>query len=141
MNIVKDKYRGKTRYFHVIAELVRAAQYRGITTYQDIADIMGLPLLGSHMGAETGHVLGEISEDEVQAGRPMLSAVAVGVRGRPGPGFYTLARDLGRIAEGEDELAFWERERQAAYEAWKRPLPECAGSKLPNEPQRATAKK
>jgi len=123
MTIVKDKYRGTTKYFHVLAELVRAAQYRGLTTYQDIAVIMGLPLKGDHMGAETGHILGEIAEDEVQAGRPMLSAVAVGISGRPGPGFYRLARDLGHLAAGEDELAFWERERQAAYEAWKRPLP------------------
>jgi hypothetical protein len=124
MTIVKDKYRGTTKYFHVLAELVRAAQYRGLTTYQDIAVIIGLPPKGAYMGAETGHILGEISENEVQAGRPMLSAVAVGISGRPGPGFYTLARDLGRLAAGEDELAFWERERQAVYEAWKRPLPE-----------------
>jgi len=36
------------------AELVRAAQYRGITTYQDIAAIMGLPQTGSHTGRQTG---------------------------------------------------------------------------------------
>jgi PII-like signaling protein len=59
---VKDKYRGKTVYFHVLAELVRAAQYRGATTYQDIALIMGLPSSGSYMGKETGQILGEISE-------------------------------------------------------------------------------
>lgn len=67
MTIVKAKYRGTTKYFHVMAELVRAAQYRGLTTYQDIAVIMGLPLSGSHMGREVGQVLGEISEDEVAA--------------------------------------------------------------------------
>ena len=33
MPIVSDKYRGTTMYFHVLAELVRAAQYRGLTTY------------------------------------------------------------------------------------------------------------
>jgi len=42
MTIVKAKYRRTTKYFHVMAELVRAAQYRGLTTYQDIAVIMGL---------------------------------------------------------------------------------------------------
>jgi alkylated DNA nucleotide flippase Atl1 len=73
MSVFKDKYRGTTGYFHVTAELVRAAQYRGVTTYQDIAVIMGLPLSGSHMAKEVGQVLGEISEDEVTAGRPMLS--------------------------------------------------------------------
>jgi hypothetical protein len=123
MGAVKDKYRGTTTYFHVMAELVRAAQYRGLTTYQDVAVIMGLPVRGSHMGSETGQILGEISEDEVAAGRPMLSAVAVSVEGKAGPGFFALARQLGRLTGDESDGAFWEMERQAVYAAWKRPLP------------------
>jgi len=63
-----EENRGKTLYFHVHAELVRAAAYRGATTYQDIALIMGLPTRGQYMGAETGHILGEIVEDEVNVG-------------------------------------------------------------------------
>ncbi|HWZ42243.1 MAG TPA: hypothetical protein VNW97_02145 [Candidatus Saccharimonadales bacterium] len=123
MNVAKDRYRGTTKYIHVLAELVRAAQYRGITTYQDIAVIMGLPTKGSHMGVETGHVLGEISEDEVHSGRPMLSAVAVSVSGRPGPGFYKLAKKLGLMKLGEDEVKFWQNQCEAVYRAWRRPLP------------------
>lgn len=96
MSVVRNKYRGTTKYFHVLAELVRAAQYRGRTTYQDIALLMGLPQKGSYMGKEVGQILGEISEDEVRAGRPMLSAVAVGVNGKAGPGFFGLARELAR---------------------------------------------
>jgi hypothetical protein len=126
MKRIKDKYRGKTVYFHVMAELVRAAQYRGLTTYQDVAMIMGLPCSGSHMGSETGHIRGEISDDEVAACRPMLSSVAVGVNGQPGPGLFTLARDLGLLRPGGDETGFWQRERDAAYQAWKRPLPKNA---------------
>jgi alkylated DNA nucleotide flippase Atl1 len=123
MPAVKDRYRGTTQYFHVLAELVRAAQYRGVTTYQNIALIMGLPLSGSHMGQAVGHILGEISEDEVSAGRPMLSSVAVGVNGKAGPGFYLLAQDLGRLGKKEDQAAFWRHERDATYDAWRRPLP------------------
>lgn len=123
MPVVKDKYRGSTVYFHVLAELVRAAQYHGVTTYQDIAVIMGLPTRGSYMGAETGQILGEIAEDEVRAGRPMLSAVAVGVSGKPGPGFYVLAQLLGSLNSADEDLDFWRRERDAAYKAWRRPLP------------------
>jgi alkylated DNA nucleotide flippase Atl1 len=122
----KGKYRGTTKYFHVLAELVRAAQYRGVTTYQDIAVIMGLPLTGGHMAGEVGKVLGEIATDEVAAGRPMLSSVAVNVNGKAGEGFYTLARTLGRLSKTEDELNFWESEREASYEAWKRPLPKTS---------------
>ena len=123
MAFVKNRYRGTTTNFHVLSELVRAAQYRGLTTYQDLAVIMGLPMKGSMMGRETGWILGEIAEDEVSAGRPMLSAVAVGVDGKPGPGFYNLARELGRVSSGEEDLSYWTKERDAAYVAWKRPLP------------------
>jgi hypothetical protein len=65
-------------------------KYRGTTTYV--------------------HVLGEISEDEVRAGRSMLSAVAVNVAGHAGPGFLALARGLGRLEAQADEATLWERE-------------------------------
>jgi hypothetical protein len=126
VHIVKDKYRRTTTYARVLAELVRAAEYRGVTTYQDIAVIMGLPLKGSHMAAEVGHILGEVSEDEVRAGRPMLSAVVVNIGGKPGPGFFALAKDLERIPSGEDAGDVWNRELEAAYKAWRRPLPKGA---------------
>jgi hypothetical protein len=125
--IVKDRYRGSTIYAQVLAELVRAAQYRGLTTYQDIALIMGLPTTGSKMGKETGHCVGEISEDEVMAGRPMLSALVVKVdRGKPtkpGPGFYEFALQLGRMNPDDEPGDFWQSERDAVYAAWRRPLP------------------
>jgi len=84
---------------------------------------MGLPVSGSYMGRETGYVLGEISEDEVTANRPMLSAVAVGVNGKPGPGFFSFAKQLGLFDETKDELDFWQEQREAVYRAWRRPLP------------------
>lgn len=125
MSIVKDKYRGTTTYFHVMGELVRAAQYRGVTTYQDVAAIMGLPQSGNYMGSEVGQILGELVEDEVKANRPMLSVVVVDTRGRIGSGFFPLARSLGRFSGGEaDEEAFVRTEREATYEAWRRPLPQ-----------------
>lgn len=120
---MRAKYRGTPLYFHVFAELVRAAQYRGVTTYQDIAVIMGLPQSGSHMGKAIGEILGEIVEDEIAAGRPMLSAVAVSVNRHPGPGFYALAYRLNSINSPDEDLSFWESQKQAVYEAWRRPLP------------------
>lgn len=123
MNIVSDKYRGTTTYFHVLAELIRAAQYRGTTTYQDIAVIMGITVTGNYMSQQTGRILGEISEDECDAGRPMLSAVAVSVHGEPSKGFFSLARSLGLLKDGQDEHKFWEKQRDAVYERWKRPIP------------------
>lgn len=124
MPIVKDKYRETKEYHLVYAELISAARYRGTVTYQEIAQMMGLPLVGSHMGREVGQILGEVSEDEHQRGRPMLSAIAVGVSAKPGEGFFGFARDLGRL-EGEsreDEQRFWESERAAVYKTWARQL-------------------
>jgi hypothetical protein len=121
---VKNKYRGTTTYFRVMAELIRAAEYRGLTTYQDIAVLMGLPITGNYMQRETGQMCGEISDGEVECGRPMLSAVVVSVMtGMPSFGFFEFARNLGRLKKDDkDEKAFWEQEREAVYQAWKRPL-------------------
>ena len=47
MSTAAGKYRGTPNYFRVMAELVHAAEYRGITTYQDLALIMCLPLQGA----------------------------------------------------------------------------------------------
>lgn len=122
VSIIPDKFRGSTEYFLVYSELVYAARYRGTTTYQAIAQLMGLPLTGNYMASQIGKVLGEISEDEVKLGRPMLSALAVAVNGVPGPGFYALARKLERLQEEskEAERAFWEQEKQALYATWQR---------------------
>jgi hypothetical protein len=118
MAIVKDKYRGSKEYSLVYAELITAAKYRGTVTYQEIARKIGLPLTGGYMSGELGILLGEISEDEAANGRPMLSAIAVNVQGLPGPGFFTLARQLGRLKD-EKEDAFWKVVCQSVYETWK----------------------
>ncbi|HNT77634.1 MAG TPA: hypothetical protein PKH77_21680 [Anaerolineae bacterium] len=120
MPIVNDKYRGKTTYHLVYNELITAARYQGVTTYQAIAQLMGLPSQGNHMGAEIGQILSEISEDELLQHRPMLSAVVVSVSGKPGQGFYVLAQNLGKFNAGDDELKFWETEKAAVYKAWQR---------------------
>ncbi|MCB8945211.1 MAG: hypothetical protein H6658_15805 [Ardenticatenaceae bacterium] len=116
------KYYGSVEYHLVYCELIRAAQYGGLTTYQAVAQIMGLPLQGSHMGREVGIMLGEISENELAQERPMLSAIVVGVSGVPGPGFAAIARQLGKLDSEDkaDEMAFWEREKTAVYQTWAR---------------------
>lgn len=119
MGIVKDKYRGTKNYAIVYKELITAAKYRGTLTYQEIARIIGIRTYGGHMALETGQILGEISEDEVTNGRPMLSAIAVGVKGFPSPGFFKLARELGKINLGDDERQFWQTECKALYNIWK----------------------
>lgn len=119
MSIVKSKYRGTKAYALVFTELITAAKYRGTFTYMEIAKILGITRPGSNMANQVGKILGEISEDEAVLARPMLSAIAVGVEGKPGSGFFGLAKDLGRFTDGDDEQAFWEKERQAVYDFWK----------------------
>jgi len=119
---MSDKYRGTKEYQLVYAELIMAARYRGVTTYQAVAQILGLPLTGSYMGAEAAGVVGAISGDEVAQGRPMLSALVVKAGShKPGGGFFKLARQLGRLQSDrpEDEQRFWEQEKEALYETWK----------------------
>ncbi len=118
MTNVESRYRGKKEYALVYAELIAAAKYRGTVTYQEIAQIMGLPLSGNHMSREVGWILGEISEYELENSRPMLSAIAISVTGKPGGGFYDWAKKLGRFTS-DDEQSFWESECKAVYDTWK----------------------
>jgi hypothetical protein len=125
MTIVENRYRGSKEYHLIYCELIHAAQHRGLVTYQEIAKIMGLPLSGNHMGKEVGWLIGEISEDEHVNGRPMLSAIVINTQGKPGPGFFGLAVDLGKLAEDDPtdvEQRFWEKEKAAVYTAWQKEL-------------------
>lgn len=122
MAIVHDKYRGTTEYDQVRELLIETARNRTVVNYVPaITSIMGLETIGEHMGAEIGKMLGEISEDEHLAGRPLLSAVAINTQNRPGGGFFTLASELGRQVGDQD--TFWSQELQAAYEEWNHSKP------------------
>lgn len=116
------KYKGKKEYLLVYAELINAARYRGSLTYPEVAEVMGLPLTGNNMGKEVGQLLGEISQEECEQGRPLLSVLVHGVHGLTGGGFFDLARDLGKLqaTTAEAEAQFLERERNAVYATWRR---------------------
>jgi hypothetical protein len=120
------EYRGTKEYGLIFAELVVAARHRGTVTYQELAELVGLPTHGTHMGVEIGGYIGAISEDEVSHGRPMLSAIVVNVEGKPGIGFYSLARQLGKLKSEHpaDEEAFFESEKKAVYQTWQRSFSE-----------------
>lgn len=115
--------RGTVSYVRVLSRLVTAAEERATLTYPELAEALGLTPRGAHLGAQVGRILDLVSEDEVRAGRPMLSAVVVGYRRGPGPGFYRLARDLGRLeaSDTRGERDFWKTELEAVYETWARP--------------------
>jgi hypothetical protein len=58
----RGRYRGTKEYFLILAELIQTARYRGTVTYQELADLVGLPLVGAFMGNELGGYLGTISK-------------------------------------------------------------------------------
>jgi hypothetical protein len=66
-------------------------------------------------------MLGEISTEEDEHGRGMLSVLVVHKDGdkMPGPGFFDLAKRLGR--DTTDRLAAWAQEMETVQRAWSRP--------------------
>jgi hypothetical protein len=120
IDMTEYKYYETANYYLIYSELIQAARRGGTLTYQEIANLVGLPLRGSHMAAEIGHLIGAISANEVKCGRPMLSATAVGVSGEPGGGFYKLAEGIGLLQEGDDYEKFWQDQKQTVYRTWQR---------------------
>jgi hypothetical protein len=118
----------ETPLYHIIySHRISAAQMRGLTTCQHVAEIRGMPLSGQNMGKQVGDMIGAISANEVAHGRPMLSAIVVGVSGVPGDGFYAWAENLGRYntAQHTRREDFWHQEMEAVYETWKRQFPKA----------------
>ncbi len=116
-----EKWLNTKEYFLTYSIMINAAKHRGFATYQEIAQANGWPLKGSYMGHIIGEVAGLISKNEIEQGRPMMSAIVVGVSGKPGAGFFNLARELGVLSEGEDEEVFWRAECEKIYAEWKPP--------------------
>ena len=108
-------------YFITYSILIDAARHQGITTYQEIAQACGLPTAGAFMGSVVGQILGVISQNELAHNRPMLSAIAFGVTGAPGEGFFNWAKELGVMKAEEEKGSFLSRERERIYEVWKVP--------------------
>lgn len=106
-------------YHLIYAELIHAARHRGTVTYQELAHVVGLPVVGNYMGKRIGELLGAVSQNEINHQRPLLSAVAVSASGVLGEGFFGLAAELGLINAGDDKMAFWEKQRTACYQTWK----------------------
>lgn len=116
--MVKDWVNSK-EYFITYSISINAAQQCGVVTYQEVAQACGLPTSGNYMSSTVGNLLGEVSRNELAHGRPFLSAIAVGVNGKPGDGFYDWAKKLGSMKDDQDEEAFLTEESRRVYEAWR----------------------
>ncbi len=97
--------------------LVERASLRGMIPYSDLVSRIGtIPLEPDSFAL--AHMLGEISEEEDAAGRGMLSVIVVHKDGdmQPGPGFFQLAKKLGR--ETSDKTTLWVEELRRVHGYW-----------------------
>jgi hypothetical protein len=94
-------------------------------TYEDLArridERVGSACLYA-TNKELWHLLSRLQQEDATEKRPLLSVVVVHKTGDhlPGPGFFELARQLGRMPADMDEATFAERETRAVYERWRR---------------------
>jgi hypothetical protein len=97
--------------------LIERAKVRGMIPYSELAEkitAINLEPWSSAMAA----ILGEISTEEDAAGRGMLTVIVVHKSGdmQPGPGFFELAKELGR--ETSDILLCWIEELRRVHAYW-----------------------
>jgi hypothetical protein len=108
----------------IYGKLKEVAQARKLIAYSELNEELklGLDFDRPEDRRKIGEWLGEISEHEVKAGRPMLPAVVVhkeqdGTYGDPGEGFYQLAKER-NIFHGDNKYIFWVSELNAVHNYW-----------------------
>jgi len=97
--------------------LITRAQVRGMMPYSELAQLIQSIQVEAH-DQRLFHLLGEISTEEDDAGRGMLSVIVVHKVGdmQPGPGFFELAEELGR--DTSDILECWVKELHKVHAYW-----------------------
>ena len=97
--------------------LVSVATRKGRIAYSEVVGQISALGLESH-DTRLFHLLGEISSEEDKAGRGMLTAIVVHKSGdmQPGPGFFELAKSLGK--DTTDRLLCWISEFNKVHDYW-----------------------
>jgi hypothetical protein len=97
--------------------LVARAKVRGMIPYSELVAKITSIRLEAH-DQRLFHLLGELSEEEDASGRGMLSVIVVHKSGdmQPGPGFFELAKNLGR--DTSDILKCWIEELKKVHAYW-----------------------
>jgi len=97
--------------------LSERARLRGTITYSELVSLVEtIPMEPDSFAL--AHMLGEISEEENAAGRDILSVIVVHKAGdmQPGPGFFQLAKKLGR--DTSDKTTCWIEELRGVHGHW-----------------------
>jgi hypothetical protein len=89
----------------VLSTLIAHACEGRVTTYGELAVVIGLPPKGNHMGAVLGNILGDVFRFCQDKGLPYLTSLVVyktgGDKGLPGGLFWELYDDRPKPALGE----------------------------------------
>jgi hypothetical protein len=101
-----------------LVAVARRRGSRGSISYSDLVSQITALRLEPH-DPRLFHLLGEISSEEDAAGRGMLTAIVVHKTGdkQPGPGFFELAKSLGR--DTRDPLTCWAQEYTKVHDYWE----------------------
>ena len=97
--------------------LIEVARRKGRIAYSELVAQISAIDIEAH-DPRMFHLLGEISTEEEKAGRGMLTAIVVHKSGdmQPGPGFFKLAKSLGK--DTSDTLACWVGEFNRVHDYW-----------------------
>ena len=97
--------------------MIERATVRGMIPYSDLVAKIFTVKFFAH-DTRLFHLLGEISVEENDAGRGLLSVVVVHKNGdmQPGPGFFLLGRHLGY--DTKDLLKFWVEQLKKVHSVW-----------------------
>ena len=97
--------------------LIERAKVRGMISYSELVEQIQTIQLEPESYALAA-MLGEISSDEDASGRGMLTVIVVHKSGdmHPGPGFFELAKKLGR--DTSDILKCWVNELKKVHAYW-----------------------
>ena len=97
--------------------MITVARSKDMIAYSDLVRKITSCILEPN-GTPPAHMLGEISSEEDEEGRGLLTVVVVHKTGdmQPGPGFFRLARSRGRHVV--DDENFWIEELRNVYDAW-----------------------
>ena len=105
--------------------LIKVAKRKSMINYTDLLKQSGvhLDMSNPHDRGVLGNLLGDISWNEVQEGRPMLSSVALHAGDfKQGGGFFDLAEELYSISlpSADAELKFGMDEMNKTHEFWSK---------------------
>ena len=106
----------------IYKRLKECARRGELINYSEIAPLADLNMEKQADRTQMGELLGEISTNELENGRPMLSAIVVLKESAiPGEGFFNLARYLGVYhGHGDDtDVEFFALEVNKVFTFWE----------------------